>query len=255
MWTAFTNKIRKAFSESADQYDILTSLHKEIGRELVKKHVKHAANVILDVGCGTGYVANKAKFFYPESRLIGLDIAEGMLEKARELHEGIAIEWVHGDAAHLPFDDKSIDIIFSNLAYQWVEDLPQGFREAKRVLADKGLLALTMFGGRTCEELFISLEHVGVTGIRRLADPDQVKAALQTAGFVNAQVDYELIKIQFENLWDLLKWLKAIGANQIPTEGFIGKNQLNKAAEYYRANFPYHQGISASFEVIWVKAQ
>ena len=41
MWTAFTNRVRKAFTEAADQYDILTSLHKEIGRELVKKIVPY----------------------------------------------------------------------------------------------------------------------------------------------------------------------------------------------------------------------
>ncbi len=254
MWQTLTNNIRRAFSESADQYDILTSLHKEIGRELVKKHVKHQATTVLDVGCGTGYVANKAKFFYPDSRIIGLDIAEGMLTKAQETHEGIAIDWLQADAQQLPFKAGSIDIIFSNLAYQWAQDLPAAFKDARRVLSPKGLMAITMFGQRTCEELFFSLEKTGINHIRRLASVEQCREALQAAGFDSATVDYELIKIQFKDMWELLNWLKAIGANQLPKEGTIGKNQLMQAGEYYQNHFQYHHGICATFEVIWIKA-
>ena len=58
------DKIRKAFSEAADQYDILASLQREIGRELIKKIVRlptgmPEARCILDVGCGTGYLTAK----------------------------------------------------------------------------------------------------------------------------------------------------------------------------------------------------
>ena len=42
MWTTFTDKVRQAFTDAADQYDILTSLHKEIGRELVKKNMRRS---------------------------------------------------------------------------------------------------------------------------------------------------------------------------------------------------------------------
>ena len=257
MLKTFANKVRRSFSDAADQYDILTSLHKEIGRELVKKHVKVDAARVLDVGCGTGYVANKAKFFFPESLIVGLDIAEGMLIKAKELHEGIPIEWLQADAGALPFKNQIFDLVYSNLAYQWSKDLSIAFKEARRVLSPGGTFSITMFGFRTCEELFSSFEQC-VPGqskrLMRLPTVQEVTAAMQKAGFAHANVDYELIKVQFSNITELLGWLKNIGANNLSKDFFLGKQMLNQLNEYYRGHFPYHEGISASFEVIWVCA-
>ena len=205
MWTSFTNKVRKAFSDAADQYDILTSLHKEIGRELVKKNIKMEASHILDVGCGTGYAANKAKFFFPDSTIIGLDLAEGMLEKARSLHEGIPIDWVQADAKTLPFKSETFELVLSNLAYQWVIDLPAAFKDVKRVLTPGGTLSMTMFGSRTCEELFSSLKIVDPRiPVRSLPTLDDIQYALSRGGFKNRKVDYELIKVQYKDVWELL---------------------------------------------------
>ena len=250
MWNTFTNSVRKAFTDAADQYDILAGLHREIGRELVKKNIRREARRVLDVGTGTGYAANKAKFFFPDSMVVGLDIAEGMVQKAVQTHEGI--KWIQADGEHLPFKDGTFDIIFSNLAYQWMPDLPLAFAQARRVLADGGDLNGTMFGFRTCEELFASLETVnGAASFRRLLTVEDVRKTLSAVGFQDVKVDYELIKVEFKDIWELLGWLKNIGANYLPREGFIGKEGLTRAGEYYREHFPYGEGICAGFEVIW----
>ena len=253
MWQAFAQNVRRSFTRAADQYDILTSLHKEIGRELVKKNVQADADRILDIGCGTGYAANKAKFFFPESVIVGLDLSEGMLSKASAAHEGIPIHWLQADAQALPFKRATFDLVLSNLSYQWVLDLPRAFREARRVLSGKGVLSGTLFGSRTCEELFLSLKAVHpVAKMRCLPSVDDVRNALQSAGFTDVHVDYELIKVQFKDVWELLNWLKAIGANTLAEEFFLGKQMLHKLDVYYRERFPYHDGICVSFEVIWI---
>lgn len=257
MLKTLTDKIRRSFSEAAERYDILTSLHKEIGRELVKKIVKHEASSILDVGCGTGYVANKAKFFYPESRIVGLDIAEGMIEKAKALHEGIPIEWVCADAAHLPFDDAHFDLVLSNLAYQWVPDLKSGFAQAARVLKQRGMFAVTLFGYRTCQELMAAFNAVDPgLKMRNLPSVKQVQEALISGKFKESKVDFELIKVEFKDVMELLVWMKNIGANHLSDDPvFLGKSKLIALNEYCRAHYPYNDGISATFEVIWVYAK
>lgn len=257
MWTTFTNKVRNAFTEAADQYDILTSLHKEIGREMVKKVVKLNAPTILDVGCGTGYAANKAKFFFPESQIIGLDLAEGMVRKAQEMHEGIPIHWVQADACDLPFQSNSVDLIVSNLAYQWAGNFKKACAEAFRVLPNDGVMNATIFGAQTCYELFFCLQQLRPDiALRRLPLADDVRQALSMAGFRHRQVDYEVIKVEFKDVVELLHWLKAIGANVLGREkAFIGKQMLKKMDELYRQRYPYNNGICASFEVIWIYAQ
>lgn len=257
MWNTLTQHVRKAFTDAADKYDILTSLHKEIGRELVKKNLKLNAPVIIDVGCGTGYVANKAKFFYPESRVIGLDIAEGMLAQAAALHEGIAIDWVQADAAELPFKSGCVDLVLSNLAYQWAVDLNKAMADASRVLRPGGAFNITLFGQRTCYELFEALTAVdNKFKYRPIPALDDVRKAMAAADFKNIHIDFELIKVEFASIYELLQWLKNIGANNLGAGNqFLGKQMLSKAQAYCRAHFPYNQGICASFEVIWAQAK
>lgn len=257
MWTTFTNRVRKAFTDAADQYDILTSLHKEIGRELVKKTVHVTAERILDVGCGTGYAANKARFFFPESQVLGLDLAEGMLAQAQQAHEGVPIHWVQANAQRLPFKSRSIDLIVSNLAYQWVEDLAQSWKQAQRVLTDDGTMYVTLFGSRTFEEFFSSLRVVNpALKLRPLPSLKKVQEALIQAGFKEAKTDYELIKVQFKDVLELMGWLKSIGANHLAKEKFfLGKEMLQRADAHYKRHYPYHDGICATFEVIWVYAR
>ncbi len=257
MFRTITDRIRRSFSNSAEQYDLLTGLHKEIGRELVQKAVGLKPSVIVDAGCGTGYVTRKAKNFFPESRVVGIDIAWGMALKARDQDEAEAIDWMCADAARLPLARSSVDLLLSNLAYQWMADLPQAFREAERVLQADGVINLTLFGGRTCEELLLSLKSVDPTvTLRALPSLDTVRSALADADFNEIQMDAELIKVQFKDVMDLLGWLKAIGANHMGEHPvFLGKNKLALLEKYYRTHFPYHEGICASFEVIWAYAK
>ena len=257
MLKGITDKVRRSFSQAADRYDVLTSLHKEIGRELVKKIVRLDAQKILDIGCGTGYVANKAKFFFPFSTVVGIDFSESMIAKAKELHEGIDIQWLCQDAHALDIKDKEADLILSNLAYQWFADLPRAFADAHRVLKDKGVMNVTLFGERTCTELFASIKAVLPDApLGQLRTEQEIQEALIIAGFKSAQVETELIKVEFADVMELLTWLKAIGANQLSNQPVtFSRNKLASIQQHYRGHFPYHDGICASFEVIWVYAQ
>ena len=255
IFQTINDKIRRAFTNAADQYDVLTTLHKEIGRELIKKVVDRDCSAILDVGTGTGYLARKAKFFFPEAMVVGLDFSDGMIQEARKSEEHI--EWILADAAQLPFQPQSFDMVASNLAYQWVEDLSGAFQLSHRVLKDNGTFCATMFGYNTLNELFTTLASCGTKphSIRRLAAREDIESDLKSAGFREISVDYELIKIEFNDVWNLLKWIKAIGSNVLNKEIFVGREFLTRVDEDYRRNFPYHQGIAASFEVVWIYAK
>ena len=154
-WTQFQENIRRAFSEAAPQYDFLTDLHKEIGRELVQK-MAPLENVtrILDVGTGTGYLAKKAKYYFPSAEVVGLDLAAGMLDVAQASTENL--HFVEADAQTLPLRRETFDAVVSNLAYQWLDDLPKAFGQAHRVLTKGGKFYATVFGFFTLDEFFQS---------------------------------------------------------------------------------------------------
>jgi malonyl-CoA O-methyltransferase len=256
MLQTINHKIQRGFSESAKKYDLFSSLHREIADRLLARVVQEIEPfALLDVGCGTGYLTGMIKKHFSKSKIIGLDFAQGMLDIARLKHEDIA--WVLADGTNLPFMDESFDIVISNLAYQWVEDLSKTFGEARRVLAPNGVLACTLFGYNTCHELFQSLDEAkkGPLQFTRLPDETQVREALTSGGFKNADVDCEQIKIEFKDMHELTAWLKSIGANNLSREGHVGYEAIALAASIYRQKFSYLQGVGATFEVIRVYAR
>lgn len=251
----FEQQIRRAFSNSAIHYEVLSSMQYEIGRELIN-HIdfREEQGRMLDIGMGTGKLTNRLATHFPGVQVVGLDFADGMVETARKTYETFQV--VQANASKLPFSDGQFDAAISNLAYQWVADLSEAFGEARRVLKDDGQFQATLFGRETLRELFTALEMVSREGknYQRLASMEAVHAALRTAGFDEISVSNEIIKTHFDNLHALLKWLKTIGANGINRE-YLGPRQLERAAECYEKNFSGRWGVTASFEVIWVKGR
>jgi len=253
---AIDKRIRKAFSDAALQYEVLTSLHKEIGRELTKKILEiDQSEFVLDVGMGTGWYTNRLTNIFPDSVVVGLDFASGMIDTARKKEGTFKI--VQADASQLPFKEGVFDIITSNLAYQWVQQLSEAFEFCYSRLTQGGCLCFTMFGHDTFQELFEALETCSQeknTALTRLANKDQVLEALQNSGFRDARLSTEHIKVRFSDMMSLIKWVRDIGANGLPNEIYLGKELFLKANEYYNDHFQDRLGIYATFEVIWVEA-
>ena len=256
-------KIRQAFSNAALQYEALTSLHKEIGRELVGR-VRNMDGIktVLDVGMGTGWLTRKLAYSFPDSKVVGLDFAPGMIEAAKKQNEGFQI--IQADACQLPFQSNAFDLIVSNLAYQWVHNQSLAFGQAYSILKPGGRIFLTMFGHETLSELFLSLENSleekdGKTAlpipIHRLATRTQMRRVLVHAGFTELELDYEHIRVHFPDMMSLIQWTKEIGANRLEKEIFVGKGLFLRAGQYYDQNFRDRFGIYGTFEVIWIGAK
>ncbi len=90
----------------------------------------------LELGCGTGYVS--AWMARRGARVVGIDVSERQLDTARRLsrEHGLdrQIEWRHGDAEALPFEDGSFDFAISEYGAALWADPEKWLREAHRVL-------------------------------------------------------------------------------------------------------------------------
>jgi len=97
-------------------------------------------NKILAVGCGTGYSACYVARKY-NCRLVGIDISEAMIERARERAEEMSltdkVQFEVGDAHDLTFDDGSFDIVITEFVTVFL-DKPKAFSEYVRVLRPGG---------------------------------------------------------------------------------------------------------------------
>lgn len=103
---------------------------------------------VLDIGCGTGIVARRAAARVGDGgAVVGLDLNEGMLHvaEATATKNRLTIEWRQGDAADLPFSDRSFDCIFSQQSFQYFDDPAATLGEMRRVLGPDGRVVLSVW--------------------------------------------------------------------------------------------------------------
>jgi len=106
-----------------------------------------ADKVILDIGCGTGFVFDELYDVFLEHgmRGIGIEPAEGMRRIAVEKYgDDPMFDIVEGSFERIPLADRSVDKIISTLALHWVRSLEVAAVEMRRVLRDTGSLDILM---------------------------------------------------------------------------------------------------------------
>ncbi|MEV0754973.1 class I SAM-dependent methyltransferase [Streptosporangium sp. NPDC050280] len=111
----------------------------------------------LDVGCGNGFVAEQIRPHLSDGRIVGLDIAPGVLSAARQRMAGVATpcEWIEGSADDLSmFADNSFDRVTAIYMMHYVSDIDACLSDVVRVLAPGGRFILTTDRPDSMVEMF-----------------------------------------------------------------------------------------------------
>jgi malonyl-CoA O-methyltransferase len=255
--TVDVQMVRDKFSSAAERYEKLAFIQNGVRNDFFETlHIKDGS-AILDVGCGTGVLLRDIARLNPSGVNVGVDPARGMVEMARRNGPGSLI--VQTDAGHLPFKPGSFDLIISSSSYQWAVDLNRAFESARGVLKPWGSFQAALFGRKTLQELFDSLDAASVKADKwsrghRLPRAKNVWLALDWAKFRDVSVHAEERTVVFHDLWSILVWLKSVGANALGRRVFLGRQALEKAQKHYVKNYSVKGGLKVTFEVIWVRA-
>jgi len=106
-----------------------------------------AGDIVLDLGSGAGMDAFVARRIVGESGMvIGVDMTESMIEKARENNQKLGyknVEFRFGEIENLPVDDNSTDVVISNCVLNLVPDKLKAYQEIYRVLNPGGHFSIS----------------------------------------------------------------------------------------------------------------
>jgi demethylmenaquinone methyltransferase/2-methoxy-6-polyprenyl-1,4-benzoquinol methylase len=144
--------VQAMFNNIAPKYDLLNHLiSMGLDRHWWRKTAQAFAPIlrnpearIVDICCGTGdQTFALLKLRAPNAtRITGLDFSAQMLDRARCKYATDPIDWIEGDAMHLPFADNSLDLITAAFGFRNLTDYAGGLREIARVLKPGGQIGI-----------------------------------------------------------------------------------------------------------------
>jgi malonyl-CoA O-methyltransferase len=249
--------VAHAFDRASASYDAAAALQERVRNELLGRldELKVAPLAILDLGAGTGHSSRALKRKFPKSLTVAVDIAPGMLERAKAQSRWLRrFERVRADAYALPFRDASFDLVFSSLMLQWCDDLDAVFAELARVLKPGGLLLFSTFGSGTLAELRDAWAAADgqPNHVNHFFDPPALGSALMHAGLAEPVLDVDRIVMHYPDAMTLMRELKAIGAHNVTrgrARGLTGRRRLAAMVDAYEG-LRRDGKLPATYEVI-----
>jgi arsenite methyltransferase len=160
---------------------------------------------VLDLGAGGGFDCFlAARQVGPSGRVIGVDMTPEMVTKARANAVSLGLSQVEfrlGEIEHLPLADATVDVILSNCVINLSPDKGQVFREAYRVLAPGGRLAISdVVATRDLPEHL--KDAASLSGcVAGAATVESVQAMLHEAGFTDVEVTVNAASRDFIKDW------------------------------------------------------
>ena len=252
--------VARAFDRASGSYDAAAALQDRVRGELLERlgELRIEPRAVLDLGTGTGHGARALKRRYPKAIVVAVDIAPGMLERARAQSRWLRrFERVRADAYALPFVDGAFDLVFSNLMLQWCDDLDAVFAEIARVLKPGGLLLFSTFGPGTLAELREAWAASDATNhVNHFFDAHALGSALMQARLAEPVLDVDRVVAQYPDVMTLMRELKAIGAHNVTqgrARGLTGRSRLGAMTRAYESQRRDGR-IPATWEVIHASA-
>lgn len=138
------DQVAEAYGRWAPVYDIVFGPVFSRGRRTAVEAAERVGGRILEVGVGTGLSLDQ---YARRNRIIGIDISEPMLEKARERVRRLQLRNVEDiavmDAEHLTFSDASFDVVVAQYVVTAVPNPENALDEFVRVVRPGGEIIIT----------------------------------------------------------------------------------------------------------------
>ncbi len=255
------NKVAKSFSRASSSYEDVAIVQQAVLAEHLERLsvTKIDPRRIVDLGSGTGTGSLKLEKLYKKSRVYAIDIAQGMLREHQKKLSSFRsrTNLICADIDHLPLRSDSVDLIFSNLALQWSNDINNVVKEFRRILRTGGLLSFTTVGPDTLKELRAAWQEVEAdVHIHDFLDMHIIGDALIKNGFGAPVLDVDRYTLTYTDTKSLLFDLKSLGATNASSDrakGLLGRKAINELEEAYERQ-RVEGKLPLTYEIVYAHA-
>jgi len=172
--------------------------------------------ILVDVGCGPGYLIMRISKEIPNLKIVGVDISEEMIQKASDnlfsLGLSDRVEFREGDIGKMPFKDGTVDFIISTLSLHHWSDPKQSLNEMFRILKPKGQFLLLDFRRDSRRLFYWFLTFASKTGPAEFRESNEPIASLLSS-YTISEIKSFLSETQFTHwrIKSILGWMYVWG--------------------------------------------
>ena len=199
---------------NAGLYDDKHSFVSQYGEALISWLKPQEGERILDLGCGTGKLANEIAGF--GAVVTGIDASAEMINKAKETYP--ALKFFVKDATDFSFEEK-FDTVFSNATLHWIAGQPSVLKQVWNALETGGRFVFEMGGQHNVESMVdalqLSLKNEGITEIKDhwyFPSVATYASLLEQAGFTVHQSLYFKRETKLEGEDGMKNWFNMFGS-------------------------------------------
>jgi SAM-dependent methyltransferase len=211
-----------------------------------------AGQYVLDLGTGTGAVAERAaQVVGPQGHVVGVDLSPDMLALAqrRVVAGGLTnVRLREGRAESLPAEDAAFDVVLASLSLMYVLDRAAAVREIARVLRPQGRLVAAVWAGPAQCDIVLLQQTAGrfagpppIPGVGpgALADPTVFLQQLAAVG-MEARVEQEVLGFTFDTFAAAWEALAGVTTAHLTPERQHEAKEAVMAAMYPQGDGPRH---------------
>jgi malonyl-CoA O-methyltransferase len=259
--------VRRRFDAAARSYANAAVVQREIGNRLLERFdlMKIAPQVILDVGCGPATHTSALRTRFTDATVIAIDQSEAMVDIAAPVARGLLAKLtrksreagVVAAMQSLPFKRDCADVLWSNFALQWANDVPALFAEWNRTLKTDGVLMFTAPGPDTLRELQRAVANALPSrnaSPHHYTDLHDIGDMLVHAGFADPVMDMEVITLEYKTtdaLWTDMRAQAAMSAVASREKGLLTPRAWQRLNEALEAQRGENSMIRVSVEVVY----
>ncbi len=238
--------IKKRFGRKLKEYNENARIQKRMAEKLISmlsQTKKESPSDILEIGCGTGLLTEYSVNNLSYKTYTAIDIVPDCEEYIKSINN--EIKFVSGDIEeYIVSDNKKYDLIISNAALQWIDDLTDFVEKLTYKLNDGGTLLFSSFGTENFREIFF------VTGkTLNYLSKKQYEEKLEK---YKPLIEEEAWIMAFKTPQEVLKHIQNTGVNALSSEVWTKRDLINFEKEYngFCANRP-----TLTYNPIYIKIQ